>query len=332
MSTNRLDVLDGWRGISILLVLAGHLFPIGPKSWELNGAVAGAGMAIFFTLSGFLITSVLLRDANVRRFLIHRIMRIMPLAWLAIVLALSVTRADGWRYLPHLLFYANELNDPSPLTGSTGHFWSLCVEVQFYAFVALLVAALGRRGLFVLPLVAVGVTIVRVVFDKPMAINTEFRVDEILAGCILALSWNRFGARFEARGLGLATLVAAPLLLLAAHPAGGALDYFRPYLASAMVGSTLGLGATHPMRRLLSSRLLRYVAKISYALYVIHGCLGETWLASGDKMVKYAKRPLFLLVTFGLADLSTRYYEKYFIDLGRRWAGSTRIAATPEKA
>ena len=84
MSVKRLGVLDGWRGISILLVLLGHLFPVGPKAWGLNGAVASAGMAIFFTLSGFLITSVLLNDSNVRRFLIHRVMRIVPLAWLAI--------------------------------------------------------------------------------------------------------------------------------------------------------------------------------------------------------------------------------------------------------
>ena len=61
MSTKRLDVLDGWRGLSILLVLLGHLFPLGPKAWQMNGAVAGTGMAIFFTLSGCLITSVLLK-------------------------------------------------------------------------------------------------------------------------------------------------------------------------------------------------------------------------------------------------------------------------------
>ena len=45
---NRFQTLDGWRGVSILLVLVGHLFPLGPKSWQLNSAIAGCGMVIFF--------------------------------------------------------------------------------------------------------------------------------------------------------------------------------------------------------------------------------------------------------------------------------------------
>ncbi len=50
---NRLQVLDGWRGISILLVLAGHLFPLGPKVWQLNGIIASSGMAIFLFFQVF---------------------------------------------------------------------------------------------------------------------------------------------------------------------------------------------------------------------------------------------------------------------------------------
>ena len=53
MSESRSSVLDGWRGISITLVLLGHLFPLGPKSWQLNGTVAAAGMAIFFYIVWF---------------------------------------------------------------------------------------------------------------------------------------------------------------------------------------------------------------------------------------------------------------------------------------
>ena len=45
------------EGVSIALVLAGHLLPLGPKSWQMNGAVAATGMALFFILSGFLSTS-----------------------------------------------------------------------------------------------------------------------------------------------------------------------------------------------------------------------------------------------------------------------------------
>ena len=80
---SRLQLLDGWRGISISLVLAGHLLPLGPKSLQINPTATAAGMAMFFILSGFLITSLLLRDDHIGRFLVRRFARIVPLAWLA---------------------------------------------------------------------------------------------------------------------------------------------------------------------------------------------------------------------------------------------------------
>ena len=319
MAAKRLDVLDGWRAASILLVLLGHLFPVGPKAWLLNGAVAGAGMAIFFTLSGFLITSVLLSDDDVRRFLIHRFMRIVPLAWLAMLLTLTFVGADPASFRPHLLFYANLL--PHALRGGTGHFWSLCVEVQFYLGVALLVAAFGRRALFALPGLAIAVTLYRAGLHYELDIRTDRRIDEILAGCTLALAWNYRPRWFTVDGLPSLPVVLAPLLVASAHPAFPTLNYLRPWIASGMVASTLGATASHPMRRLLSRRPLRYIAEISFALYVIHGCLTVTWLDSGDKVAKYAKRPLYLAVTWALAHMSTRHFEAFFIRLGRRWSG-----------
>jgi peptidoglycan/LPS O-acetylase OafA/YrhL len=320
VAVRRLGVLDGWRGISILLVLLGHLFPVGPKAWALNNAVAGAGMAIFFTLSGFLITSVLLADANIRRFLIHRIMRIVPLAWLAMALTLALTRADAALWPPHLLFYANLF--PRLLVEGTGHFWSLCVEMQFYMGVALIVGTMGRRALFMLPAIAVVVTLYRAGMHYTMDIRTDKRIDEILAGCTLALTWHHRPAWFAREWLAWLPLVLAPLLVASAHAALPWLNYLRPWIASTMVGCTLGGAAAHPVRRLLSTATLRYVAEISFALYVVHGCLVASWLDTGDKLVKYAKRPLFIAATWGLAHISTRWYEAFFIRLGKRWAGT----------
>jgi len=69
---SHLAVLDGWRGASILLVLAAHLLPLGSKDWALNHAAGVLGMALFFTLSGFLITTFLLEGQSLPEFLARR--------------------------------------------------------------------------------------------------------------------------------------------------------------------------------------------------------------------------------------------------------------------
>jgi len=77
VATDRLSVLDGWRGISIGLVMAAHLLPLGPKFMQLNHVAGVLGMVIFFILSGFLITRLLLSQPPIAHFLIRRFFRIL---------------------------------------------------------------------------------------------------------------------------------------------------------------------------------------------------------------------------------------------------------------
>src|SRR5438105_1855671 len=100
-------VLDGWRGVSILAVLACHLLPVGPHVWRLNDVAGNLGMAVFFCLSGFLITTFLMRHSSVREFLIRRLCRILPLAWLALPIGLWIEQAPRELYVPNFLFFAN---------------------------------------------------------------------------------------------------------------------------------------------------------------------------------------------------------------------------------
>ena len=78
---DRLPVLDGLRAISILLVLAAHMLPLGPKVLRLNETAGPMGMSLFFALSGFLIVSGLRHNADVPEFLIKRLSKILPLAY-----------------------------------------------------------------------------------------------------------------------------------------------------------------------------------------------------------------------------------------------------------
>lgn len=317
----RYRVLDGWRGISISLVLWGHLFPAGPAGWGMNDAVATSGMAIFFTLSGFLITTFLVKRPDAVEFLIRRIFRIVPLAWLYVVIVLSVLGSDVDTWLAHLLFYVNL--PPFGLSDPTSHLWSLGVEMHFYAGMAMLVGVLGKRGLFLIPIVAVAVTGFRVVNDVPISIVTWLRVDEILGGSLLALGFHRVREHTSWRPPMALTMAMATLLLASGHPSSGSLQFMRPYISAALVGSTL-LNDRSSLARWLSGRVLGYMAYTSYALYIFHGGLRYTWLGTGEKWVKYAKRPLLLAVTFGLAHLSTRFYERRFIDMGHSLARQIR--------
>ena len=320
MSESRSSVLDGWRGISIILVLLGHLFPLGPKYWQLNGTVAAAGMAIFFILSGFLITSLLLRNQNIKHFLIRRFLRIVPLAWLAIIISLLAFNANQQLYLPHLFFYVNLT--PELLTNYTGHLWSLCVEMQFYVAIALLVGLFKQKAFWLLPLLALCVTLNRYANGIEMTITTYHRVDEILAGTILALINHSTYDQAKRLIAKLPVLIMFGFLLISTHPNSGLFNYLRPYIAMLMIGSTLFASHYQTENKwytpLLSSRILFYLASISYALYVIHGILSNTWLGEGERLEKYLKRPLLLAITFALAHFSTFYYEKYWINLGKK--------------
>ncbi|MEP7246529.1 MAG: acyltransferase [Gammaproteobacteria bacterium] len=317
-----LAVLDGWRGLSILFVLASHLLPLGPKAWQLNEMTGPMGMALFFTLSGFLITRILLADADIPKFLVRRGLRIVPLAWLAMAIAFPLSLSPASVYLPNFLFYANL--PPQHLAEVASHLWSLCVEMQFYLAIALVVRVGGTRGLYLMPLCCVAVTANRVLDGAYVDIVTWRRVDEILAGATLALVYSRqLGTRLPAAVPKANAYLFLALFALSCHPLGGFMNYLRPYFAAVLVGTTL-FRPTRLASAVLKSRPLRYIAAVSFALYVIHGLLVDTWLGSGDKLVKYLKRPLFLGVTFALAHVSTFYYERHWIDWGKRLTSPRR--------
>ena len=121
-------------------------------------------------------------------------------------------------------------------------------------------------------------------------------------------------------------------LVAVSHKDLARLDHLRPYIALLLVGSTLLADAPRWYHPILRHRVLKFLAKISYALYVLHGGLRETWLGSGDKLECYLKRPLLLAATFGLAYLSTRHYERHWIRLGRRWSQDVAPLRAPEHA
>jgi peptidoglycan/LPS O-acetylase OafA/YrhL len=317
--TRHLSVLDGWRGLCLLLVMFGHWFPVGPAHWGLNQAVATTGMVMFFALSGFLITRFLTTRPSPAEFLLRRLFRVVPLAWVYIAVVLVLTGADAQQWAAHLLFYVNE--PPQPFTEATAHLWSLCVELHFYIGVALVVGLFGRRALWCLPPLCVAVTAHRVANGQVDAIQTQFRLDEILSGATVALIYQRRPPAIRpARHATAATVLLAVLLLVCGHRFSDTLQYARPYVAALLLMVVLSSDQATAVGRVLKSRFLGYIASISYALYVLHVGLQNTWLGSGDGWTEYLKRPLLIAATWALAHLSTVTFEARAIALGRSLA------------
>ena len=310
----KLPALDGWRAVSIALVLVSHNIPLGGGSLELNGLAGIIGMAIFFTLSGFLITSTLYYSPSVRNFFIRRLCRIVPLAWLFIAITLTYLHADLRVWAAHLFFYGNL--PPFLLTELTDHLWSLCIEVQFYVFIGVLFLLLRRRALQLLPLICVAITIGRIIAGARFSIITWYRVDEILAGASLAvLLHSEYSDRARTVLAKIPPLLPIVVLLLNApfHQIG----YVRPYCTAMLVGITLSRESR--LTHWLESPRLTYFATISYALYVWHPLFLHGWFYSADRIVRYERRPLALLLALLTAHVSTFYYERFWIDLGKKW-------------
>ncbi|HWB52932.1 MAG TPA: acyltransferase, partial [Tepidisphaeraceae bacterium] len=220
-----IPVLNGWRGISILLVLATHMLPVGPKSWHMNLCTGAMGMSLFFTLSGFLITGGLLANPNVRTFFIRRFCRILPLVYAYMTIVLLILGKGPEYFAANFLFLINY--DYAHMTPYTTHLWSVCVEMHFYMFVGLLVLFAGRRGLLILPVLALIVTALRIHAHAYININTHLRVDGILAGACLSLYYYHGSDWKPLRILSKAWMpfLLLILLVICSHPRFGPMDY-----------------------------------------------------------------------------------------------------------
>jgi peptidoglycan/LPS O-acetylase OafA/YrhL len=314
----RLPVLDGYRAASIILVLCGHLLPLGPKAWRLNETAAALGMTMFFSLSGFLIASQLLNDQNVGRFLLRRVARIWPLVLAYTTIVYFVVQIDADRFLFTNLFVINYLHQY--LDGWNGHLWSLCVEAQFYVGIAFAVACGGRAAIWLVWPLCLAVTMTRIYAGAEISIVTHLRVDEIMIGaCVATLQPQRW-----AKSAPWLALLALAATFVTCMP--GLAGYARPYLTGWLLCATITLQAGW-LAAALASRPAKYVADISYALYVIHPAFAFAGNGPIDKYL--VKRPIGLILTFGLAHLSTFYWERPWSRLAHK--GSKLALANPTR-
>lgn len=318
--------LDGLRAIAILWVIphnagfleAPHYEHIWrhPEGWFLWIAdhlaqMGWIGVQLFFVLSGFLITRILLRsrhsDNYFSSFYARRALRILPLYYLTLTIifvilpwlgALPQALADSQHHQVWLWVFLSNWAQPlgHEVAGLT-HFWSLAVEEQFYLVWPLVVLVLSNRRLLIAAIgLCVGALVLRLTMQahgadpETLYHFTICRMDALLFGAIAALVAENPELRSRAqRHIKWAMPLAAGLFLAGGIPT---LLYDRTHVLTQNIGYSLaGVSFALVVLRLvladrtlpgvvdtiLSTRPMRSVGKYSYAMYVVHFPLHKLW-------------------------------------------------------
>ncbi|MGI8664248.1 MAG: acyltransferase family protein [Acidimicrobiales bacterium] len=328
--------LDGLRGLAVAGVVLFHLgYP-----WARGGYL---GVSVFFTLSGFLITSVLLAEradsarTDLRRFWSRRARRLLPAALCGLALAAAVSRTlpsapqgvrldlfaalgdvANWRFLLAGRSYADLFSSPSP----TLHFWSLSIEEQFYlcfpvVFVVAARRALPTRSLLRACLVGTAVSWLALVVAGALGAHdfayyaTFTRAGELLVGAAAAVVIRRLRrCQVEQVGwprqlLDLGALAALLVLCTRVEESSSSLERgVLPLVA--ILSTTVVVGACRPgmLSTALSWHPIVGLGRISYGVYVYHWPLLLWLTAARTGLHGFWLNGLRVAVTLGVSVVS----------------------------
>ena len=330
--------LDGLRGFAILLVMADHA-GIGIASRAGN-----LGVTIFFVLSGFLITTLLLEERarhgriSLPRFYWRRALRLLPaLAVLLGVVAVLMgvagrTGEIGGDVIPALFYFMNWATVAGNNPGLLSHTWSLSIEEQFYLvwpvlLIGILALSRGRVRWVVGLLVVVILTAIVLRFILwtgegvylRVYFGTDTRMDALAIGCLLAVAFRRRPVAVPPLAMaGLAAVI--PITAWTTNDESLAtIGFAVTALAAAglVAGAAMGNG-----QRVLAWRPLAYLGIISYGLYLWHRPVMRTFTDSGLGGVPWAVAVMFA-VSIALAFVSRRFIEDPFLRLKDRYFSSS---------
>lgn len=351
MKVSHLKVLDGVRALAALMVMVFHFFQyikIDNSFYDavrLISAFGRTGVTLFFVLSGFLITRILLvtkrQEGYFKWFYLRRAVRIFPLYYFFLLVFYFVipwimdqpfTPANQqWPHYLYLQNFADTFHWPSY---GPGHFWSLAVEENFYFVWPLLVYMMNEKALgrFVSVLVAISLAIRLALIYRGLGgqffIVSSF--DALAMGALLALKESRSGISKNAgKGyLVMLVLLAVPTILLwfvlGKHNAK-AVHVFDFPIVTALYLSFVGLLVSQQKNQVINlvfcSKPLLYLGKISYGLYVYHTLCFDLYF----QYFHFSDTVINILVTFTaaiiMASLSYYLLELPFLKLKNKMKG-----------
>lgn len=350
---HRIPSLDGCRAISIILVILSHLcntpsFRSFDPYARMMFHFGPFGVKVFFVISGFLITSLLLNEErkngriSIKMFYIRRAFRIWPVAY-AFILVVAILAWRNWITLPpHNLLYASAflMNHVQDGSWFTGHLWSLAVEEQFYVVWPLVFLFTAKRGrlsaclliMFLAPLLRSLTYVYAPGIFAALQQSLLFEGDAIAIGCLLALfSKELENSRMVHRIIALRWFFLVPVISVIMYSTLKPLPVF--YWAAGESIALLCIAASiwrvihvHDTAFwLLNTKPVVTVGVLSYSLYVWQQLfLNPT--ADGI----FNRLPLNLLLVCGVAAFSYYFIESPFLRLRpifAQWLESRRRGA-----
>ncbi len=352
--------LDGLRGIAALAVFCHHVCfsTVPPAGWppfilhlRTLCMPGDAGVDLFFVLSGFLITSLLL-DARTRPFYYHdfywkRALRILPLYMLVLLYVLAVVPGSGGYVLLSALFLSNFALLFH--VASAGPFWTLAIEEQFYLLWPTLLRRLSlaqlRRWALALALTCVALRFVAASVGHHTYYYTFFRCDGLAAGACIAFWFYQRSAMAPDRhreNNGLAAILAlgvacyTPSLIPSVLKADIALVSALQQTGITLIFTFLiAYAITHAGERklaILRSPVLTFFGLISYALYMVHLYVVGAYdhlrpLTPGDQPAFFARFAIVLVITIAICLIS-----RYLIELPANSLRRYVLAPNPRRS
>ena len=351
LSAHKMPQLDALRALATLSVLFGHFISVSTR-WQAAVPFAALGVQLFFVLSGFLITGILLdgrkqveagvsRFWMLRQFYIRRFLRIFPLYY-AVVLAGRIahipgfTKGFGWNLAYLTNFY---IGSKAQWIGPASHLWTLSVEEQFYLIWPWIVLFLPQRRL--LP-TFVGIVIFAVLykvittgwFGPWLNLAPFASLDCFGMGALLAIAQRREqegDPQLRRTVCNIGLWLGAPLLVLAfvwhfplrgaAYEEWNLMSFalallFTPLISRAARGFTGVLGVVFTLRPIL------YIGTISYGIYLYHlpikwviGFKASKWISGLPWFIPHSA--VFFVATVLMAAFSWHFFERPINQLKR---------------
>jgi len=303
------------------------------------------GVDIFFVLSGFLITGILLDTKGdpsfLRNFYVRRAARILPL-YFTVLVVIACTYSDPGKYLLLSVVFLSNLAWMLGIT-PIGPFWSLAVEEHFYLIWPLVVKSISKRALMIVAGSICAIEPLVRIAGFPLWGDGYFyswtRLDGLAWGALIAcFARSRRATRDLVSKLIWASFIAAIIVLLAGAPfgllsrntiVGAGFQYVPAELISVSLVLLALAGECNIISTLLRHRSLRICGELSYCLYLVHMLVSDGYDTLVQRFVPgfepmlgsfgalLVRAAAVLAISFGLALLSRRYLERPALQLTR---------------